>query len=200
MGFSQLIKKNEKLVPQIQSDIEGIITASLHAREVIKKLMLFSRQMPTQKAMVDLNLTVENGLYFLTSRCDKNGIRLVKELAEEPVYLIADSSQLHQVLVNLVVNAIQSMNSGGVLTIKTFEENGRAYLMVKDTGHGMNNKTVSQIFIPFYTTKDISEGTGLGLAVVHGIVKSHQGSISVNSKIDEGTSFEVAFPSINSKG
>ena len=196
LGFAQLLKKSNKLDSQMRSDVEGIINASLHAREVIKKLMLFSRQMPTQKTMIDLNQIVENGLYFLASRCEKNGIKLIQELSEKPTYLIADSSQLHQVLVNLVVNAIQAMNDDGELLIKTYQDNEQVFLVVKDSGVGMDQETLRQIFIPFYTTKDISEGTGLGLAVVHGIIKSHQGSIQVKSKKGAGTTFLVAFPAI----
>ena len=97
-------------------------------------------------------------------------------------------------LVNLVVNAIQAMPNGGKLIIKTVASNEHISLIVEDTGIGMSDEILKQIFIPFFTTKDITEGTGLGLPVVHGIVSSHGGSIKVESKVNVGSKFEVILP------
>ena len=193
LGFAQLIRKND-LSKQIVNDLDKIIDSCLHAREVIKKLLIFSRQMPPQKSSVNINRIVEEGLYFLESRCAKNNIKVNRDLEENLPNIYADASQLHQVVVNLVVNAIQSMQKGGELTISTEVDDHMLRLLVKDDGEGISEENMDKIFNPFFTTKDIGEGTGIGLSVVHGIVKSHSGTISVESKLDEGTTFVVKLP------
>ncbi|MBW2690875.1 MAG: GHKL domain-containing protein, partial [Deltaproteobacteria bacterium] len=106
----------------------------------------------------------------------------------------ADLSQLQQVFTNLIVNALQAMPEEGKLSIETSLGEDHVYLLVRDSGMGMAPETVKQIFLPFFTTKDIKQGTGLGLSVVHGIVKSHGGSIDVESRIGQGACFRIKFP------
>ena len=194
LGFAQLAKKCEGLPECAESDIGKIETASLHAREVIKKLMIFARQMPPQKTQVNLNEVVEEGLYFLESRCAKDGIELLRALSQDLPEITADPAQLNQVLVNLVVNALQAMENGGTLTVRTLARKDHVSLVVEDTGIGMSEKVVEQIFIPFFTTKEVGRGTGLGLPVVHGIVTSHGGSIEVRSKVGRGARFKIQLP------
>ncbi len=194
LGFAQLILKNEYLTDDIRLDLDKIVSASMHAREVIKKLMLFARQLPSKKAKVNLNEVIDEGLYFLDARCAKAGIELVRLLDPDLPDIMADQAQLHQVLVNLVVNAIQAMPDGGTITITTKCHVKNISLKVTDTGTGMSEDVMKQLFIPFFTTKDVDEGTGLGLPVVHGIVTSHGGTIKVASKFGEGSSFEISLP------
>ena len=113
LGFAQLIQQGNELPQQVRADIEKVVKASLHAREVVRKLLLFSRQIPTRTSLTDLNKTVDEGIYFLESRCTKENIVLEKQVDPSLPLIVADSSQLHQVLVNLVVNAVQAMNGGG---------------------------------------------------------------------------------------
>ena len=194
LGFAQLAKKSPELPDQAAEDIDKIESASLHAREVIKKLMLFARQMPPQKTQVDLNQLVEEGLYFLESRCAKEGIELVRSLSPDLPEITADRGQLTQVLVNLIVNAVQAMPEGGKLSVRTLPGKRHISFIVEDTGMGMSQEVVKKIFLPFFTTKEVDQGTGLGLAVVHGIVTSHGGSILVDSKPGLGTRFEIKLP------
>jgi len=194
LGFTQLAGKCPGLPKQVNEDLEKIIDASLHAREIIKKLMLFSRQKKPEKSNVNLNNLVNEGLYFLESRCAKEGIELVRSLNTDIPEIIADPSQLHQVLVNLIVNSLQAMPEGGVLTIRTNFSKSYVSLIIEDTGTGMSDEVKKQMFIPFFTTKDVGQGTGIGLSVVHGIVTSHGGSIIVESNINKGTLFEVQLP------
>jgi signal transduction histidine kinase len=188
--------KQPDLPHQVVADLEKIANASLFAREVIKKLMIFARRMPTRKISVHLNQVVEEGLYFFESRAAKAGVELRKLLSPELPELMADPAQLTQVLVNLVVNSLQAMSDGGTLTVRTEwgEEKQWVALIVEDTGTGMPEEVKEQIFLPFFTTKDIDEGTGLGLAVVHGIVTSHGGTIDVSSVVGQGTRFEIRLP------
>ncbi len=194
LGFAQLINKSAKLPQKTIQDIEKIVNASLHAREIVKKLMIFAHQMPPHKTQVDLNQVVEEGLYFFESRCVKEGIELVRLLLPDLPKITADPGQLHQVLVNLVVNALQVMPKGGILTVQTLVGQDHVSLIVEDTGSGMSDEVMKQIFNPFFTTKEVGEGTGLGLSVVHGIVTSHRGTIKVESKVGRGSRFEIQLP------
>ncbi|MDD2717168.1 MAG: ATP-binding protein [Candidatus Wallbacteria bacterium] len=193
LGFAQLMEKSD-LAEQTKQDLQKIIQSSLHAREIVKKLVYFSRQMPPRKASVDLNKIVGEGMFFLESRCVRKGIRINRELSPTLPEINADPGQLHQVLVNLVVNAIQAMPEGGTLTIATTVSGKNIALAVRDTGIGMDDHVKSQLFIPFFTTKDVDQGTGLGLSVVHGIVSSHGGKIEVESSPGSGSCFTVFLP------
>jgi signal transduction histidine kinase len=194
LAFAQLAEKQPDVPRQAARDLGKIVKASLHAREIIKKLMLFARQMPPQKKLVDLNGVIEDGLYFLESRCAKSGIEVRRRLSPRIPPIIADPSQLNQVLVNLLVNAIQAMPQGGTLKIATRCSGQSAVLVVEDDGIGMSEEVQTKIFVPFFTTKDVHEGTGLGLPVVHGIVTAHGGTISVKSAPGRGARFEVSLP------
>lgn len=194
LAFAQLAEKQPGVPGQVADDLAKVVAASLHAREVVKKLMLFARQMPPQKMRVDLNRVVEEGLEFLQARCAKNGVVLKRRLSSQLPRITADPSQMNQVLVNLVVNAIQALPEGGTLKIVTCAVRGQVILVVEDDGIGMAPEVLQKIFIPFFTTKDIHDGTGLGLPVVHGIITAHQGAISVRSEPDRGARFEIRLP------
>lgn len=194
LGFAQLALKCPGLPDQARRDLERIASGSLYAREVIRKLMLFARQMPSSKTRTSLNQIVEEGLGLIEARCVKAGIRLLRRLQSGLPEIYADHSQMIQVLVNLSVNAIHAMPEGGDLAVETLLGPDYVALIVRDTGIGMSREVMNRIFIPFFTTKDVNEGTGLGLSVAHGIVTAHGGSISVNSEPGRGSRFEVRLP------
>ena len=196
LGFTQLIAKEDKLPSNVLSDLDKIVNASLHAREIVKKLMLFSRQTPPEKKEVSFNEVIKEGLFLLESRIKKSNIAIEYHFAPGLPRIILDPSQFNQILVNLVVNAIQAMPDKGRLTIETQKCEKGVQLIVEDEGIGMSESDKDQAFIPFFTTKDINEGTGLGLSVVHGIVESHLGKIKLQSKKGGGTRFEIFFPSM----
>jgi signal transduction histidine kinase len=194
LGFAQLALKADAVPGQVATDLSKIVVASLHAREVVKKLMLFARQTPPSTAPVNLNQIVDQSLYFLEARGARQEITVVRQLDPRLPDVVADPSQLQQVLVNLVVNAVQAMPNGGTLTIRTGLADGSVTLEVDDTGIGMSDEIKGRIFLPFFTTKDIDQGTGLGLAVVHGIVTAHGGTIRVDSTPGRGSRFTVELP------
>jgi signal transduction histidine kinase len=198
LGFAQLAKKCPGLPHQAELDIEKISHASLNARDIVKKLLIFARQMPPQKIKVNVNQLVEEVLNFFISRCSKEGVEVTCSLSTELPEVDADPTQLNQVVVNLIVNALQAMPHGGDLKIQTSFENNRVLLIIEDTGIGMNEEVLEKIFTPFFTTKDVGKGTGLGLPVVHGIITSHGGSLKVKSKVGQGTRFEIQLPISNS--
>jgi signal transduction histidine kinase len=194
LGFAQLAKKSTDVPPQVDKDLSNIESASLHAREIIKKLMTFARQLPPKKAMVDLNEIIKESIFFFEGRCRRAGIELISKLTENLPKITVDPGQINQVLVNLVVNSIQAMPNGGALTVETRSDTTGVYFVVGDTGEGIDESQISSIFMPFFTTKDVNEGTGLGLAVVHGIVTAHGGKITVETKKNEGSNFIVHLP------
>ncbi|MHC4471076.1 MAG: sensor histidine kinase [Planctomycetota bacterium] len=194
LGFAQLAQKAADLPAQVEKDMGKIVNASLYAREIIKKLMVFARQIPSKMERINLNEIVEEGLYFFEARCAKAGVELLRRFSPNLPPTVADAGQLNQALVNLVVNALQAMPEGGTLTVETSLDGEHVMLSVADTGHGMTEEVRRQIFIPFFTTKDVDEGTGLGLPVVHGIVSSHRGTINVTSGPGTGTRFDLRLP------
>lgn len=194
LGFAQLAAQTPGLPDQTARDLDNIVKSALHSREVIKKLMIFGRQVPLQKSLVDLNGIIRDTLYFIEMSASRSRVEVRLELTEGLPRILADPQHLKQVLVNLLVNAIHAMPDGGVLTIGTQSFKQDVYLVVADTGVGMGPEVLRQIFNPFFTTKDVDQGTGLGLAVVHGIVNAHGGIIEVASELGRGTRFEIVFP------
>jgi two-component system, NtrC family, sensor kinase len=194
LGFAQLIKKTGHLTDQQTDDIERIIKASLYTREIIKKLMIFSRQMPRQISKINLNDVVNNILYFIDVRFQSRRVSVLRKLDESLADIEADEVQMSQVLVNLITNAVHAMPNGGKVTIATKNAGKEVSLTVKDTGHGMSRSVREKIFEPFFTTKPQGHGTGLGLSVVQGIIDSHAGKIYVNSTPGKGSKFEILLP------
>ncbi len=199
LGFAQLASKADNLSQQVDEDLDRIINASLNARNIVKKLLIFTRDVPQTIGDLDLNRVVAEEILFFESQCGRKGIELVKDLAPNLPLISADPVQIKQVLVNLAVNAIHAMPNGGRLRMCTRRARKRVALVVEDNGEGMSEEVRKKIFIPFFTTKDVGKGTGLGMSVVHGIVMSHGGKISVDSAPGEGTRVEVEFPQSHPK-
>lgn len=194
LGFAQLAQKHPGLPKGVDQDLARIVATCLHARQIIQSLLLFSRQTPPQKARLNLNAVVEEAMNLLEHRCHENGISVVRRLDVDLPEIIADAAQLRQVLVDLMVNAVHAMPDGGILEVATRFCGDRVALSVQDNGIGMSEEVLKEIFVPFFTTKDVNEGTGLGLPVVHGIVTSHGGTIRVQSTVGQGARFDVELP------
>ena len=173
-----------------------------------RQLLLFSRGRPPKPEIADLNQVVVNFEKMLR-RLIGEDVDLVVKLAAQPLRVLADIGQVEQVIMNLAANARDAMPRGGRLTLETgFRElhsdgsepvDGEASvryveLAVIDTGVGMDQETIARLFEPFFTTKDIHHGTGLGLSVTYGIVKSHKGHLKVESWPDQGSVFRVYLP------
>ena len=194
LGFAQLACKYPDLNEDVYQDLVKIVKSTLYAREIIKKVLYFGRQTHPREAKTDLNKLIGEWMDFFESRCAKSGIQIVVERDEGLPNVNGDPAQLNQVFVNVVVNAIQAMPSGGTLTIKTMRKRDRASIIVQDTGQGIEEENMNKIFLPFFTTKEVDEGTGLGLSVVYGIVNEHGGTIEVDSKKGQGSTFSIKFP------
>ena len=168
--------------------------AALHGREIIRKLLVFARQAPASKQPIALNAVVEEAMFLLEAGCDRPGIRFTRKLGDKLPAFEADPVQIRQVVTNLVINAMQAIPDSGTITVRTTADVGATELSVSDTGSGMAPEVRRRVFDPFFTTKDVGLGTGLGLAVVQGIVAGHGGSIEVESKVGCGTVFRVRLP------
>lgn len=195
LGFAQLARKVSDVPARAVQDLDKIIQAALHAREVVRKLMLFARQTPSSRSMVRINDIVDESLGLFASRLGEQGVQVIRDLDPTSPTVVADAVQLNQVVVNLCVNGIQAMPQGGTLTIRTRRSADSVSIAVEDTGTGIPPEINEHIFEPFFTTKSPEQGTGLGLSVVHGIVTSHGGTITFDSSPGTGTRFQVRLPS-----
>ncbi|MBI5189398.1 MAG: response regulator [Nitrospirae bacterium] len=192
----------------LRSFVAQILSSAERATSLTQGLLAFGRKQLMNPRPVDLNAAVA-GMDNLLPRLIGEDVRLVTSLSEYPLTVMADASQMEQVLMNLATNARDAMPGGGSLTIETSlagpeagpgqahrtgGPDGYALLTVTDTGTGMDEKTLSSIFEPFFTTKEVGKGTGLGLAIVYGIVNQHKGHIDVESAPGSGTAFRIYLP------
>ncbi len=194
LGFAQLAQKGGDLTDGTEQDLNKIIASCLQAREIVHKLKIFARQTPIEKRRIAVANVVDDALSFIHGRCVNQGIEVVRQSQGDLHDIEGDPVQLKQVIVNLAVNAIQAMHDGGTLTVTTQSGDDAISIEVADTGTGMSEEVLKQLFNPFFTTKDVGEGTGLGLSVVHGIVNAHSGEIDVESVVGEGSKFTVQLP------
>ena len=192
-GYSDLALNQLAPGHPVRSDIEEVRRAAQRAAELTRQLLAFSRRQVLAARVVDLNAVIADTERMLSSLAGEQ-VELRLTLDREPALLRADPGQLEQVITNLVVNARDAMPSGGTISIATANQPEHVLLTVSDTGAGMSEETRAHAFEPFFTTKEVGKGTGLGLAVVHGIVVQSGGEISVSSRPGLGSSFELRFP------
>lgn len=161
---------------------------------IVGNLLRFARQEKKQLGQVDINGLLEEILAQIGHQAPLAGIRIMKEYEAGLPVMEGDSGQIRQVLTNLVLNAIQAMAAGGMLTVRTRMETTKemAEITVADTGSGIEAENLQQIFNPFFTTK--ANGTGLGLSVSYGIINDHGGTIEVESETGKGSTFKVSLP------
>jgi PAS domain S-box-containing protein len=182
-------------------ELKVIISETNRIAKLIQQLLDFARPKRMRPKAVDLNSEIRNVLQLLKSQLDKSSIELSLHLQENLSPILGDAAQLQEVFVNLIVNAIHSMESGGKLIISTELVNGKdgnnIQVTISDTGCGIPEENLQKIFNPFFTTKEVGKGTGLGLAITQRIVQDHKGTITVKSKINEGTVFKLSFPVYN---
>ena len=200
LGFAQLARRASGMPPGAVTDLDRVIGETLRARDIVRQLLLFARQVPSRSRPVEVNAVVRDALAFLERRCRAAGVDLAASLGRSAGTVTGDATQLSQVVVNLAVNAIQAMPGGGRLAVTTRGSRGGAVISVEDTGTGMSPEVMSRIFDPFFTTKGAGAGTGLGLPVVHGIVAAHGGTIAVDSSPGRGSCFTVTLPRRRPKG
>lgn len=214
LGYADMLLHKVPEGDRVSHGLQQIVRAAQRGSDLTRQLLTFSRKIESKMEAVDLNRVLE-GLYGMLERTLPRMITIDLKLQEGLSHVHADPSQLEQVLMNLTLNARDAMPNGGRLTIETRNVFlGEEYcnlhpevrpgeyvlLTVSDTGHGMDKETLQRIFDPFFTTKETGKGTGLGLAMVYGIIKNHSGHILCHSELQQGASFKIYLPVSDSPG
>jgi len=181
---------------EIIENLRTIERESRRCGELMRNLLTFARQVPSQRELNDLNQLVKQGLALVHHKLELSEIELVENLQADLPPVRCDAGQMSQLALVLMVNAIEAMPGGGVLEVSTGVDPAgeNVTLQVRDTGMGIPAEVLPHIFDPFFTTKDTQQSTGLGLAVAHSIVEQHGGEISVNSIPGNGSEFKVSLP------
>ncbi len=208
-GYSEFAISNISKPDKLKLCIQEVVTGAGRARDLVRQILTFSRKYEQEKHYLQISLVVREALKMLRSIIPST-IEMDQNIESDSI-VYADSIQIHQIVMNLCTNAYQAMiDTGGTLTVilkevkyknssTVIKSDDFLMLEVSDTGYGMDEDTISNIFEPYFTTKEIGEGTGLGMAVVHGIVQDHNGYIEVESEPGKGTTFQVYLPVSNNK-
>ncbi len=211
IGYTELSLHNVS-EPATKSDLRQVLSASGRAKELIQQILTFSRKTDQTLKPLMMQPIVKEAIKMLRATIPVS-IDIHQHITPDTGAVLADPAQINQIVVNLATNAYQAMEKkGGILVIElageTFDDTDSAKfnvtlrpgsyvrLSVRDTGCGIDRKTLPKVFEPYFTTKGIGKGTGMGLAVVHGLVKSYQGEITVESEVGRGTAFHVFLPSV----
>jgi len=211
MGYTELSKLEVTEEGQLKQNLNEIYSASLRAKDLVTHILAFSRQSGPERKPIQIGPIVKEAIKMLRASLPTT-IEIRHHIDANAGTITADATQIHQVLMNLCTNAYQAMmDKGGILQINLSNTHVNAAqaslnpdmragdyvkLTISDTGHGMKAQILKRIYEPYYTTKAKGTGTGLGLAVVHGIVKGFAGTITVKSKLNEGTAFEIFIPRV----
>lgn len=204
-GFAEgLQRRLGRIRGQVDGDIyddfeeytDIIIKECLRCRDIVRSLLTFSRPVASSLQPVNLNHCIEDTLFILKHHFkEQHKITVTTELYDELPMIRGDESQLKQVIINLLTNALDATDEGGIIKIKTYlEEDGDAGLIIEDSGCGIPQDVKDRLFEPFFTTKPAGKGVGIGLSTCYSIVKNHDGKISVTSEEGKGTSFCVRIP------
>jgi two-component system, cell cycle sensor histidine kinase and response regulator CckA len=197
-----------------RQNLDEVKKACMRAKDVVRQILSFSRKSEIEQKSINITSVITESLK-LSRASIPTSIEIRQNIANDVDDIFGDPTQIHQVMINLCTNAAYAMeNDGGILEVtlentEVDEDTASQYpelnpgphvhLRVRDTGDGINPEIVGRVFDPYFTTKEVGKGTGMGLAVVHGIVKSHHGSISVESKLGKGAKFKLLFPSVIKK-
>jgi len=198
LTFAHLLLRNAPENSRERADIEMMIQATLRCKEIVRGLLDFARQNEPRKKLADINAIIREAQRLTGNQASIQGIEVVMELDPALPSLVLDTSQMQQVLVNMIVNALDAMPHGGRLTLKT-RATGEAErrfveVMISDTGCGIPYENLAHVFEPFFTTKPTGKGTGLGLAIAYGIISEHGGTIAVRSEVGDGSTFTIRLP------
>jgi PAS domain S-box-containing protein len=209
MGYTELALLDIERDSTVWTELQRVLTAGHRAKGLIGQILAFSRQTTVERTPLECHLLVKDALTLLRGALPST-IEMHQVMEPNTGFILADPTQIHQVLINLCTNAAHAMqDTGGVIEVHlapfevtaddtalvpALQPGPYVRLVIRDTGHGMTPETMERIFEPFFTTKKKGEGTGMGLAVVHGIVTSHGGVITVESVLGQGTTFAVYLP------
>lgn len=211
LGFTEMTLDSPALGTTEKKNLDYIHKAGLRAKDLVRQILLFSRMEEQERKPLRISDVVSESCKLLRATLP-SAIEIKLDIDHNAGFILADATQMSQIVMNLCANAAHAMGEkGGVLTVSlksvTVEQEALTNfglmppgfyvrITVSDTGHGMDSATINRIFEPFFTTKKVGEGTGLGLAASHGIIMSHDGFINVTSEVGGGSEFSVYFPKI----
>ncbi|MDD8014215.1 MAG: cache domain-containing protein [Acidobacteriota bacterium] len=195
LTFSSLLLKELKGTP-CEADLRVIRDETLRCRSIVRRMLDFSRESKPAKERADINQIIEESLLILEKHVNFQNIVIEKNLDPAIPRMLLDVNQIKSVINNLCVNAADAMPEGGRLTIisRWRADDAVVEIRIKDTGVGISPENMNKIFEPFFTTKEVGKGTGLGLAMTYGIIRGHNGTIDVESKLGTGTEFTIRLP------
>ncbi len=210
IGYTEIAMEQLRPDDPARADLEQVMNASQRAKELVRQILIFARGGSQERKPTQLHLVIQEALRLIRSTMPST-IEISQRIANRGDTVVADPAQMHQVIMNLCTNAAHAMReSGGVLRVELEREDvhdsvetraaglkpgSYVVLTVRDQGVGMDESTMARVFEPFFTTKKSGEGTGLGLSVVHGVVRSHGGAVTVESAVGQGSTFRVFLPS-----
>ncbi len=209
LGYADLAKDDAPPDSHFARDIEHILTAGLRAKDLVKQILAFSRQGSADRILIKIQPLIKEALKMLRASIPST-IEIKEDIHPQCETIVADPTQIHQIMMNLCTNAFHAMEqSGGVLQVRLamahiadgddsaarqLAAGDYVELTVADTGTGIGPDIIDRIFDPYFTTKEFGKGTGMGLSITHGIVKSYGGAITVESTLGQGTAFHVYLP------
>jgi PAS domain S-box-containing protein len=212
LGYAELTLHEISHNTKAWRNLQRVLTAGKRAKQLVQQILMFSRKKDQERKPLHLHLVIKEALKLLRASLPST-ITMYQDISEHTGAVLADATQMHQVLMNLCANAEYAMRqTGGILKVRLdttdvdeaftvqhppLHPGPHVRLAVQDTGSGIAPEILERIFEPFFTTKDVGQGTGMGLAVVHGIINSHNGAITVESALGKGTTFEIYLPQVN---
>ncbi|WP_147676253.1 sensor histidine kinase [Algibacter pacificus] len=194
LGFAELLKADFENDKKVSGDLNKIIDNAIFSREVLKKLMFFACEMPQEKKHVNLVPTIKSAIDLLDASFRKEQVKYIVKIEDDTLWLRADPIQLTQIIFNLLMNAIYFSPKDGLVTMEALQTETDIILKISDEGSGFTPEALEKVFQPFFTTKPMEDGSGLGLSVVHGIVASHKGSITAENRLPKGAIFTITLP------
>ncbi len=211
MGYADICLTKIPSNSQIYSDIQKIKDSADHAKSLVQQMLTFTRQGTQERKIINITKTIESALKIARMSLPST-IEIKKNIDPSGGNILADPAQISQAIINIITNSYQAMKkSGGVLSISldnvdidseylvknpSLRKGKYVRIIITDTGTGIEKNIVDRIFDPFFTTRKVGEGTGLGLSVVHGIVMSHGGKITVSSEVNKGTTMIIYLPQV----
>ena len=196
LTFAHLMREKESIDAQDTEDLDLIIHETKRAADIVQGLLDFARERPAVKEPLSVNDVVRRTVRLIRNQKLFRNVTIEEDLSDDLPAVNGDTNRLQQVVLNLCLNAREATEDGGTIHIGTRAKEGEVILEVRDTGHGIKPEDLEQIFEPFFSTKPVGQGTGLGLSVTYGIVDQHGGRIEVESEVGVGTTFVVLLPGL----
>ena len=197
IGFSQVLGSRPDCPPQVKNDLDLVVQNAKRCKSVVDNLLAFARQGRPERKPVGINALLDTTLDLMSYHFKTASVKAAREYIGMLPPVMGDTNELQQVFVNIfsnAIHAISSVESAGTVTVKTHRMGKRVHIEISDDGPGMPPEVLERVFDPFYTTKPVGEGTGLGLSVCYGIVSGHEGQIRAESAPGEGSTFIIELP------